>query len=476
MKKITIAFFITIICLSLNIFAQKIPTKTLVEIVKAEDELRFDKTLETLMKSPNAKIRARAALASGRIGNDAAIPALANLLEKDKDAAVRTFAAFAIGEIESIKGADVILKTLQNTKDNEQIHARAIEAAGKIAAANAKDEMSKKLGEAILNALEFEAGRRSKPNSEAILLGLTAILRARPENGEITTAKFLTYSDGRIRADAANTLTRIRAKNANETLRKMLVSDDYAVARANAARALGAAEDKDALDILMKAALTDEDSRVRVSAIRAVGSLKDATVAEKLIERGENLYNGLYGATKAYKNPSEKNEILEISTTLGRLLPNTNNENAVKFLNNFRQADKFVSPETEIALARIAPKIYVESVIDAPEISFGEDWRTSSAAFQGLAEIANLEANDANNATKAQTRLLLVQLIGAWVNSDERAKTADNAALAVPDLLRTFAAFKSENTSNILRPLLGNRKRCSDSRRDCRYFGRSTDQ
>ena len=58
-------------------------------------------------------------------------------------------AAFAIGEIESIEGADAILNFL-NKDFNDRISARAVEAAGKIAAANAKDEKSKSLGEAIL--------------------------------------------------------------------------------------------------------------------------------------------------------------------------------------------------------------------------------------------------------------------------------------------------------------------------------------
>ena len=47
MKKIINAFFITLFCFSVSTFAQ-IPASTLVQIVKAEDERRFDKTLENL--------------------------------------------------------------------------------------------------------------------------------------------------------------------------------------------------------------------------------------------------------------------------------------------------------------------------------------------------------------------------------------------------------------------------------------------
>lgn len=455
MKKFIIAFFLTLISFSLNISAQ-IQTNILVQIVKAEDERRYDKTLENLMKSVDKKLRVRSALAAGRIGNDAAIPALVALLEKDKDTEVRTMAAFALGEIESIKASDAILKVLSDTKNADEIRARVVEAAGKIAAANAGSEKSKDLGEAILDNLEFENNRGKLQSREVILFGLTAVLRVRPEEGDFTAAKFLTNLDARIRTDAANTLTRIRAKNANDALRVMLLSDDEPTARANAARALGAAEDKGALNLLLEAALNDDDLRVRVSAIRALGNLKDKQSAEKLTMRGTNLLADYKKSN--FKNPSEKNELLEIATVLGRLLPNADDKKAVEFLDNLRQADKFTSPETEIALARIAPKIYVDSIKSDAGSLFGGDWRTSSAAFQGLGEIANLESNQDNDAIKSQTRVLLIQLISVWLTINPKSKATDNASLAIPDLLRAFAAFKSENTSNIFRPILEDEK------------------
>jgi len=156
-------FFLSICCavlvgFSFPSFAQ-IPVQVLVQISKAEDELRFDKTLEDLMKNADAKIRIRATLAAGRIGNEIAIPALREILESDSDVSTRATAAFALGEIESVKGADAILKALENTKNTDEIRARAVEAAGKIAAANLKDEKSKTLSKAILDTLDFEKNR-----------------------------------------------------------------------------------------------------------------------------------------------------------------------------------------------------------------------------------------------------------------------------------------------------------------------------
>src|SRR5687768_5894653 len=196
MKK-SIPVLFAIVCFSAAVFAQ-LPVKTLVQISRAEDELRFDAVMENLLKEKDAKIRARAALAAGRIGNDAAIPALVNLLEKDSSTETRAMAAFAIGEIESIKGADAILKILKDVNQPDEIRARATEAAGKIAAANAKDEKSSALGTAILGVLEAEEKRGAKQNKNAILLGITAALRAKAADTDRAVAKFLENPDARI--------------------------------------------------------------------------------------------------------------------------------------------------------------------------------------------------------------------------------------------------------------------------------------
>jgi cyclophilin family peptidyl-prolyl cis-trans isomerase/HEAT repeat protein len=450
MKKIITICFAILICFSIQLVAQ-ISTDVLVQISKAEDELRFDKTLENLMKSPNAKIRTRAALASGRIGNENAVSLLTKLLESDSSVSVRSMSAFALGEIESIKGADAIIKVLQDTKNADAVRTRAVEAAGKIAAANAKDDKAKKLGEAILDALDFEDNRGAKQNREIVLLGITAVLRAKPEGGDAVAGRFLTNTDARIRADAANTLSRLRSKTANEKLRAMLLSDTDAIARANAARALGAAEDPNAFNLLLEAAVSDEDSRVRVSAIRSLGSLKDAKATERLLMRGENLLID-YKKSK-FASPIEKNELLEIATTLGRILPNTNDKNAVEFLTKLHSSDN-ISSETTVALARVAPKMYVENIGGTAENLLDRDWRTSSAVFQGLGEIASLSENEENKAVKSSTRVILVRLIADWMNLNPQVKEKNTARLAVPDMLRAFAAFKSENTSGIFLPML----------------------
>src|SRR5438874_2010899 len=107
MKRFPIIFLFVFLPIS-----AQVPMNVGIQILKAEDARRYDAVLENLMKSPNADIRKRAALAAGRIGKEEAIGPLVNLLEKDPSVDVRTMAAFALGEIESIKAADAILRAL----------------------------------------------------------------------------------------------------------------------------------------------------------------------------------------------------------------------------------------------------------------------------------------------------------------------------------------------------------------------------
>ncbi|MGB2753074.1 MAG: peptidylprolyl isomerase [Pyrinomonadaceae bacterium] len=472
MKKLIL---IAAVALILNSFATaQVPVTTGIQILKAEDARRYDAALEGLMRSPNSAVRIRAALAAGRIGDEKAITALAALLENDTNDDVRAMAAFALGEIESVKAAVLIIKAIKSdtrpgtpggvptlSLKPANVTARLIEAAGKIAAANAKDESAKALGKVILEELEREDTTTFGQDRTTVLLGLTAVLRVRPEGGEVTAAKFLLSKDSRIRTDAGNTMARLRAKNASANLRGMLDSDNEPAARANAARALGAAEDKTAYELLLKAATNDTDSRVRISAIRSLGSLKDARAADKLIERGNYLLIPIHGDPgpikpgqntgnlKPIEVPIPKSELLEIATVVGRLLANTENDKAIEFLTKLRIADKYQSSETEIAFARIAPKAYLAS--KPPLDVLYSDFHAASAYGQGLADIATLK----NEAMNAQAGEILTKFIAEMATG---VRPADQARMlkAMPDLTGAMAALKPGNLEEILRGQLAN--------------------
>lgn len=436
-----------------------VPEETLLRILRAEDERRWESSdIGPLLFDKDARVRRRAALAAGRIGDERAVAALVALLQSDREQGVRSMAAFALGETESTAGAEALISALRRENETSEVRARAVEALGKIAAALPESDAgrARALGEVILGVLTTEARRAPSPNREVSLSGLTAALRARPANAGPVLALFLSQTDARLRADAANALARLRSKDVTDKLRALLKDTDPVV-RANAARALGVAEERGALDALVERSIVDADERVRVSSIRALGSLKDARAAAQLLDRANKLFS-FYRASRngspAINHPSQTNELLEIATVLGRLLAGTGNADALTFLRDFRTAEEMTDPEIEIALARISPALYLrEKPFDksfetaATRALLFKDWRAAASLSQGLGEINGMTAETAGNgiiSLQADAQMILRALI----------EDRNLPALALPDALRAFAAIKSGDPDELLRKQL----------------------
>ncbi|HJP92778.1 MAG TPA: peptidylprolyl isomerase [Pyrinomonadaceae bacterium] len=452
-KRITLACALALLLTTVG-YAQKrtnqVPTTTLLLITKAEDQRRWDDDLRNLFTSPNAEIRKRSALAAGRIGNEDSLTALTKLLEQDNDTSVRAMAAFAIGEVESEAGATALLATLKNTSEAVEVRARAIEALGKIAAAlpKEKEARQRELGAAILDAL------KTAENEQLILLGLTAALRSRPTNAGATIAKFLTNQNPRVREDAANALARLRLNDGNDQLRKLLTTDADPVVRANAARVLGVTEDKSSLYTLISRATGDSDSRVRVSAIRALASLKNVRAADELLKRGQTLAQQDLSA-----RPAELNEILEIATTLGRLLAQKEDQTTISWLRKINASLNHTAPEVEFALVRIAPSTYLADfgAADQAKRKVQEtillNWRAAAGVAAGLGEIAALPDSVKNKSELAARAESLLRAMLDYRNSGLTINTllAVHSEYAIPDVLRALAAFKPQDLASVLR-------------------------
>ncbi|MDI1241761.1 MAG: peptidylprolyl isomerase [bacterium] len=452
MKSISLTFLLlfVFICPSLG----QVPVATHIQILKAEDARRYDSVLENLLKSPTAAVRVRAALAAGRIGDAAAVPALIRLLN-DRSEKVREMAAFALGETESIDAADAIRIALGETAraqmpggEKANVRGRLVEAAGKIAAANAQNAKAKELSETIQFILTAE---KERPTSiETARLALTAALRARPAGAEENIRFFLSHSDPGVVSDALNTLARLRAKNANRDARDLLETNTQAVVRANAARLLGAAEDKEAVDLLIKAATKDVDSGVRVSAIGSLARLKDQKAAEPLLARGEELFAAYTKAKKPNFIPDEQSEFVEVATALGRILANTDNARADKLFADFGKLDKGYTPEVYIARVRVGPKRGDGS---APELV---NWRQYSTLAQIVGEFASIEpTSEVGKAMKSEAPDIIRPLAKAFAETDPA--TEGERMKAGPDALQAFAGFKTDDLGEVLRTALKNK-------------------
>jgi cyclophilin family peptidyl-prolyl cis-trans isomerase/HEAT repeat protein len=425
-----------------------ISTRTMLRILRAEDERRWDPTLSMLLSVAYPIGRKRAALALGRIGDERALPDLIESLKAERDLDVRQMCAFAIGEIESTTGADALIAVLEDTNQPAVMRARAIEGLGKIgavllsntassgdqtAAPKVEDKTLIKIRLAILDALRFESGRRAMPDRATVLLGLTAALRVRPEAAGPVIVRFLSSSDPRIVADALNAMARLRLKDDNDRVRQLL-NHREAIVRANAARVIGAAEDKGAFDALLARALTDNDVRVRASAIRALGSLKDARAVEPLVRRGNSLTASISSA---------QSELFEISTTLGRLLPNNANQGAVAFLRTMHGLTRGEAVEVEIAFARVVPGIFQNEQYRAEISRPNASWRQLSRRAQGLAAIREVITGAATGSA-GDTALKDAQLeLGVMLSLTK------TPPLAISDILQAYASFKSTDASKV---------------------------
>lgn len=456
--KIAITALLCLLSIAGAAFTQ-IPVSTQIAILKAEDARRYDASLEELLKSSSEQVRIRAALAAGRIGNAAAVPALVRMLN-DRSEKVREMAAFALGETESIEAADAIRITLGETaraqipgSEAANVRGRLVEAAGKIAAANTQHEKAKELGEAIKFIL---AAEKERPTSvETTRLALTAALRARPAGAEENIRFFLSHTDPGVVSDALNTLARLRAKNANRDARDLLETNTNAIVRANAARVLGAAEDRESVDLLIKAATKDADSRVRVSAIRSLASLRDQKAAEPLLARGEQLFAVYAKAKKPDFIPDEQSEFVEIATALGRILANTDNARADKLFADFGKLDKGNTPEVYIARVRVGPKRGDGS---ASELVSWKQFRTLA---QIGAEFAVIDPTSAvGKAMKSEAPDIFRPLAKAFAEADPAAE--GEKMKAAPDVLRAFARFKTADLEDVLLEALDNREKEKD--------------
>ncbi len=348
---------ITILCLSLACFgysattlAQSVPPNLHARIIQLEDERNLNgDELATLLKHASPKVRERAALAIGRIGDKHGTAALIELLQTEKDEQVRAMAAFALGEMEDATAVPALLEFLTPGKYAIAVRARPVEALGKIASVPANiellgkttiEQISDRLIEQLPNP-EFTLTADKKPTAS---LTITALMRVRSTASVEPLTQQLKSVEADNRALAANALARIRQPIAAAVpaLLEALNDNDHNV-RANAARALGVSKDAKAVEPLIKL-LGDKNEQVQVSAIRALAAIGDKRALDPLAELLKQ------ETTSSLNGRLNQNLTQEISTSLGAF----NDERTLPVLLNLRQTfQPKTSIEVETAIARL---------------------------------------------------------------------------------------------------------------------------
>ena len=234
-----------------------------------------DGELERDLADPDRGVRRRAALAAGRIGDGALVPALRPLLG-DREPEVRQMAAFGLGLIGDPRALDALVAALADPEP--VVRARAAEALGRIGDATAAPALAAFVVEAIPKEAAVLTVRGDDPGSARDpwlpqRLGLFALVRLK----NVAAAETALLSAGRPRFDwwaATWAAMRLEAPALRPVLAAAASSSDP-LSRALAARGLGALKDPAGLDTIAPM-LRDRDEAVVVSALRAVGAIGDA--------------------------------------------------------------------------------------------------------------------------------------------------------------------------------------------------------
>jgi cyclophilin family peptidyl-prolyl cis-trans isomerase/HEAT repeat protein len=227
--------------------------------------------MDALLRDGDRGLRRRAALAAGRIGQAASVPALIGLLA-DPEPEVRQMAAFGLGLIADRTAVDPLLAALQDPEP--VVRARAAEALGQIGDPRAAPAVAQQALASSARAVPITV-RGDDPGSAAdpwleTRLALFALARLR----DVRAAETALLAGGRPRFDWwAATWTAMRLES--PALRPVLVEGARSsdpLSRAWAARGLGALKDSSDLPAVA-ALLADRDEGVVVNALRAAALL-----------------------------------------------------------------------------------------------------------------------------------------------------------------------------------------------------------
>lgn len=426
--------------LSRAVFAQRRPTtppvlgransaqRRFARLLQLEDQRHYsEEEFVEFLASANARVRRRACLALGRIGDARAYRPLLERLYDDGNARVRATAAFALGELETTEPLEDLRRILLRQSESPLVRARCAEALGKIVAANAAtldaDTVQTMLA-AVLASLPKpteDVAAESEAETFAALC-LTAAMRMRRAESAPTLIRLLASPNASIRFHAANALARlsdipevVRATaRERETLLKHFQEEKRSVVRAALARILGAVGDAEATDALLRA-LDSDDAVVRIAVRRALAQTRvpEKAIPSLLAQLEADLTQ--YASVPAAERPTWPGllQTLTLVETLGRLKAAVARP-LLERLRTLPDGRIGANPEVEVALAQLGADAFFGSDVEKPALPPSDDWRAQAHYFAGLAALPPEDAR----------RKRTLEHFLAQTDLDARARTA----------------------------------------------------
>ncbi len=216
-------------------------------------------SLITFLKSPEPKIRARAAGALGKLQDSTCLGTLLKILN-DPNPTVRLEAAFALGQLGDAQAEKPLIRRL-NSEDDLDVKIRVVEALGKIGTEESFP---------VLVTLFKE--KDAKLRAEAALsVGRMALRNLTNKSATDSLTQLLRDEDDQVRWKACYSLMRI-GKNLDSKSLLSATNDRDARVRMFAVQALGELKELSYLEPLGRILRKDPDWRVRVKAANALAN------------------------------------------------------------------------------------------------------------------------------------------------------------------------------------------------------------
>jgi cyclophilin family peptidyl-prolyl cis-trans isomerase/HEAT repeat protein len=275
-----------------DIVRERSRSEKLAFIVHLEDQRKLDEQLYKLLGDDSAEIRARAAMAVGRIGGNGTAERLFPLL-KDDSLSVALTAAFAIGQ-SGEKG--VALRLAESAADLAPVAGReALISAGRLADSTSQD---------LKNKLSEFLSSQSPEIREGACRGLF-FANAKDKVPQLV-ALFQTEPDDDVKREALYALARLGSTEGSAIYVNYLANPDP-FTRGLAVRGLQSVSSEEASHYLA-IALNDGDKGVVAQAVRALAPKKTVEAMDKLCaklfhENDEKLVVELLTALKSQANP-----------------------------------------------------------------------------------------------------------------------------------------------------------------------------
>lgn len=225
--------------------------------------------LVALLGNSDAEVRAAAARALGRIGDESSVAALVGAIE-DRDPDVRREVVFALGQLGKPEALDALKRVAASNAAADE-RREAVLALGKVTGKSASSAI-----------LPFLADPNPAVRGDAAL----ALARTADSLAASDLKPLLADADATVRARAAWAAGRLKARDLAVSLRP-LVNDAAPEVRLAATKAIADVEDAGAVADLAKV-VGDADWRVRVNVATALGKTRSRDAIANLAKLGKD--------------------------------------------------------------------------------------------------------------------------------------------------------------------------------------------